>query len=273
MYFSFQVRRARNLACFIFYLTMLTSPTFAYPRPRIVKEKGKSAVIFQNYPCERVSPEQLKARMGGDFDDSRMAHSREDIKRNVNAGGIRPLNEIVEEEDSLFDDDGSDELDSSIEEFLSSIGQKSPTPTVSVSQGMYMRRKRDLSGLRESVSVQKRRRFKSKSRIPQTKLPWTCDMKTEWVAMNRTQFPSFVFSGRCVKTRCFHNRYECIPKKYAIKILERDPNRCNPIPTYGVDTTYEELWYFKRIHVTVACECGGRRKGGRRRGRKLPGRL
>jgi len=57
--------------------------------------------------------------------------------------------------------------------------------------------------------------------------------------------------------------YECTRRRYAVKVLRRVPRRCNPLPSIGVNSTYEQVWRFAEYHVTVGCECARKRRPGR----------
>jgi len=92
-----------------------------------------------------------------------------------------------------------------------------------------------------------------------------CQLERYWKRMSRGVFPPYVETGRCSRAQktCMFGLYECTRRRYALKILRRVPRRCNPLPSLGVNTTYEHVWRFAEYHVTVGCECSRRRRPGR----------
>ena len=90
-------------------------------------------------------------------------------------------------------------------------------------------------------------------------LPWHCTMKSKWKSMKSNIYPQYIETGRCQKKRCMAGMYECVPKKYVIKVLKRSGYECNPVPRNDASHPhYEEAWQWKKIKVTVACQCGRR---------------
>ncbi|KAK3090453.1 hypothetical protein FSP39_011973 [Pinctada imbricata] len=201
----------------------------------------------------------------------------------------RDLGDDDDDDDDDLDDLKQDEQQSTVTIHPFTTDPRHPDYE---SSQKFMRRKRDVDleegdidndrgadnksqyqRLMESKSMNKQlKKFVKKSRRLKKvkKLPWACKMNHVWLKMEQGYFPPYVRSAECRSKRCFFNLYECIPKKYTIKILKRDPNRCNPVPTLGANTTYEEMWIFERFHVTVWCECGNSRSN-RRRGRLRKG--
>jgi len=90
-----------------------------------------------------------------------------------------------------------------------------------------------------------------------------CQLERFWKRMSHGVFPPYVETGRCRQTTCMFGLYECSRRRYALKILRRVPRRCNPLPTLGANTSYEQVWRFAEYHVTVGCECSRKRRAGR----------
>ena len=124
-----------------------------------------------------------------------------------------------------------------------------------------------------------RRRLKKVFRKKAKKLgkkppPWTCNMTKVWGRLREGYFPRYLLDGRCVTKKCFYRLYDCVPQKYRIKVLERDPDYCNPLPALSANSTYEQKWNVVRYPVTVGCNCQAadplqRSPAGRRRGSQL----
>ena len=89
---------------------------------------------------------------------------------------------------------------------------------------------------------------------------WQCKMETKWRKMRDGIFPPFIQVGQCTQTTCMHGFYVCTPKKYVIKVLKRDKQRCVPLASLGETPEYEEVWTFASYKVTVACECTLKRR-------------
>ena len=292
-----QVHRSRDIASLLLYIyltTMLTGLASGLPsRPRIIEEKNRTVVIFKNQPCRPVDMQDLYKRMGSDFDDSKMAMDYATVKRSVLQEKQQLANDDDDDDEDEFTDDSDNELGDISNDGVTvhKYTDKSSDPHYSRSQQLMMRRKRsanadleegdiddadnagystksDYQNLMESqAQMKKLKRFMKRTRKFKKvkKLPWTCKSKRVWLQMEKGYFPPYIRSTECRSSKCFFNMYECVPKKYTIKILRRDPNRCNPLPNYGLNTTYEEIWYFERYHVTVWCECGNSRSNSRRR--------
>lgn len=106
--------------------------------------------------------------------------------------------------------------------------------------------------------------------------PWQCRLETRWMRMPADIFPPYIETGRCGRSRsarkgnragtCMGGLFECVPRRYTIKVLQRIPGsravRCYPVPTIGVNVTYEDVWMTVDRQVTVGCECSRRREFG-----------
>ncbi|XP_046364576.1 uncharacterized protein LOC124140837 isoform X1 [Haliotis rufescens] len=114
---------------------------------------------------------------------------------------------------------------------------------------------------RKQLKKELRDKVKKSNKDP----PWECKMKHEYKKMKEGIFPPYVTDAKCVTDKCFFRIYNCVPKKYKIRLLMRDPDRCNPLPLIGTNTTYEEKWYFTYQFVTVACNCERRKAKKRKR--------
>jgi hypothetical protein len=110
---------------------------------------------------------------------------------------------------------------------------------------------------------------------------WQCRAEPYWRRMPAGTFPPYVQTARCRQSRCMLGLYECVAKRYGIKVLRRVDGRCLPVPlvvgsvnaTVGgsVDDAqpaseagglYEQAWTFAETQVTVGCECTRRRHTG-----------
>jgi len=81
------------------------------------------------------------------------------------------------------------------------------------------------------------------------KTSWQCQMETVWKQMPEGTFPPRVQMGRCTQSKCMLGMYECVAKKYAMKILRRVDTHCNPVPLVSGTSTYEEAWVMEDLQV------------------------
>lgn len=94
-------------------------------------------------------------------------------------------------------------------------------------------------------------------------LGWLCRLDRKWTRMNEGVFPPYIETGRCTQKTCMMGLYACTPRRYAVKVLQRVRDQCNPLPRTGSqNTTYEEVWTFTEYHVTVGCDCSKRKAPG-----------
>lgn len=92
--------------------------------------------------------------------------------------------------------------------------------------------------------------------------PWQCRLEKKWKRMREGVFPQRVQTGKCVARTCMMAMYECRPRKYAVRVLKRLSDRCNPLPVHGPNATYEEVWTLDYFRVTVACDCARMKPSG-----------
>lgn len=304
-----KIKGTKELAYFVLFFVMLTSSSFAAPnRPYSIIDHRKE-IRFHSQPCKPVDREHLRYRMGEHYDSSRMALDKKSINHNSfdeRSIGNKFDNKIDDDSDdypndmpyfdSQFNEDELEELSNS-EHTSAGEGIKDDEGSKPDQNSIkYMRRKKrktnanfsrddnDIdkikSSSRNSDEKPQKRLFsdlkkfirKSKKGKKVKKLPWTCKMKQYWDRTDDGYYPPFLYTGSCQSSKkCFYNLYDCIPKKYGVKILKREPNRCNPVPLLGNTTTYEEVWSFVNVDTTVACECGiGKSRKLRHRNRGRP---
>lgn len=107
----------------------------------------------------------------------------------------------------------------------------------------------------------KKQRKKLKQKLRQSPVnlskppPWECKFTQRQRKMNKGVFPEWVLEGRCVTDKCFYRLYNCLPIKYTLKLLQRDPTKCNPLPSITNITIYEERWQLVHKYVTAGCQC------------------
>lgn len=85
--------------------------------------------------------------------------------------------------------------------------------------------------------------------------PRECKFTQRLRRMSKGVFPEWVLEGRCQTDECYEH-YKCVPIKYKLMLLERDPNKCVPLPSISNITVFEERWRLIHKSVTVGCSCG-----------------
>ena len=185
-----------------------------------------TVIMFRNLPCRPKSDSELAQQLGESFSSQRMS-----------------LDEIPEEESSLLQSTTGDrDLDVYLKDDDLLLTRRNSQHSQSNS-----RRTRNRESRKHLRHSRRKRHHK--------KLPWSCEMKTVWKRMKQGVFPPYIKTGECVQKKCMHRMYRCKPKKYVVKILKRDVNSCNPVPTSTLEGTYEESWKVDHYLVTVCCEC------------------
>ncbi|KAL8622530.1 hypothetical protein ACOMHN_034193 [Nucella lapillus] len=128
-----------------------------------------------------------------------------------------------------------------------------------------------LSGRNRKLRRKLKKVFRKKAKkLSKRPPPWACNMTKVWGRLKEGYFPRYLLDGRCVTDKCFYRLYDCVPQKYRVKVLKRDPDYCNPLPALGANSTYEQKWSVVRYYVTVGCNCEAadplqRARSGRRR--------
>lgn len=117
------------------------------------------------------------------------------------------------------------------------------------------KRRKRLERRRMRTLRKKKRRRKNRKKDDSDYPPWHCEMKTEWLRMPEGYFPQYVQTGKCSKSKCMFGMYKCRAKRYVIRVLRKNPLRCNPIPSLGQNTTYEDAWEVLKYKITICCEC------------------
>lgn len=87
-------------------------------------------------------------------------------------------------------------------------------------------------------------------------------MEPQWKKLEEGMFPSYLQTGKCRQERCMEGLYECMPKRYSVKVLKRIPNVCYPLPVHGRNASFEDAWTFANYNVVVGCECTRKREVG-----------
>ena len=223
----------------LFTLIVLWSAFESSHGIEIVQEGSLTVISFRNVTCRPKSREELAAQLGLKVHPDYLLPDMEPymfwnvrgvqgqptrLRRHASQANSQPYNDSMNEEESDLQEPGA--------ELIYSQEQTAP---------LY----RPL----DNSSLRKRKRHIVRS------LPWECNMMTQWMVAAEGVFPKYLLAGQCVRDTCF-GFYKCIPQKYLMSVLKRDPSVCRPVPVEGSETIYEEHWEYTGIEVTVACICG-----------------
>ncbi|XP_025110309.1 uncharacterized protein LOC112573868 isoform X2 [Pomacea canaliculata] len=114
-----------------------------------------------------------------------------------------------------------------------------------------------LSGKNKKLRRKLKKVYRKKAKkLAGKPLPWQCTLEEKWLRLKEGYFPTLLQEGKCTTDKCFYRLYDCNPQLYPVKILKRDPDYCNPLPSISLNTTYEQKWNIVRYFVTVGCTCG-----------------
>ena len=220
------------------------------PHMKIIENGNTSMVLFRQPLCQKRTDVDLRRAMGALFDEARMATSDsiEQVLRATRSAVDKDDHRELQTESPKNDKTGSAALDMLLA--FAQGGYPAEKNKYMDYKGSPFSRHRD-SSERGLVRRKKRSAYPVGIKL----LPWECSMETEWIKMREGVFPRYVQTGRCAQKKCMYGLFDCIPVKYVIKILRRDPRQCYPIPVLGSQTTYEEAWVFDRFEITVCCQC------------------
>merc|ERR1719239_591871 len=124
--------------------------------------------------------------------------------------------------------------------------------------------KLSLNAKNKTLRKQLKRKFRKKAKqMRNIEPPWSCYMEPRTLSMEKGHFPPWLSTGKCIQKKCFYRLYNCEEEQYMIKVLKRDPEHCNPVPTISNETVYEERWNLEEYPIVVGCKCaslsGGRK--------------
>ena len=285
---SFQIRPklARGLhVCSLMMLALVvgvTAPSSTKPDGYVVEEtrNSTSLILFHrkcltkpevelrkqlDTPSDEdllmADEEQQQRQLRSIMDDEGFVDDADDIDSIEDIGEVADVNHADEVSmtysNKLFggvvvNADGIDDDDEDID-----LGDAPKVTRVVSEVELSDKRRRQLEKkrLRTLRRKKRRRRRKNKKKEPADYPPWHCELKTEWLRMPEGYFPQYVQTGKCAQSKCMFGMYQCRAKRYVIRVLRRNPLRCNPIPAVGFNSTYEEAWEVLKYKITICCEC------------------
>lgn len=88
--------------------------------------------------------------------------------------------------------------------------------------------------------------------------PWRCEKKVKWVYLGPDFHPSHLRTIECTKPKCYYGMFDCKPKQFAVKILQRRRGVCADaasLKVYGFSGKYAEVWEWVEVSVNFCCDC------------------
>lgn len=88
--------------------------------------------------------------------------------------------------------------------------------------------------------------------------PWQCDRKVKWEYLGNDYHPSHLRTVECTKPKCFWDQYDCKPRKFTVRILQRRRGVCadaTGLKAYGFTGKSAEVWEFVQMAVNFCCDC------------------
>lgn len=88
--------------------------------------------------------------------------------------------------------------------------------------------------------------------------PWRCEKKVKWEYLGPDFHPSHIRTIECTKPKCYYGMFDCKPKQFAVKILQRRRGVCGDaanLKVYGFAGKYAEVWEWVEVSVNFCCDC------------------
>lgn len=88
--------------------------------------------------------------------------------------------------------------------------------------------------------------------------PWKCERKVKWMHLGSDYYPSHLRTVECTKPKCYYNLYKCMPRSFAVRILQRRRGVCADaasLEVYGFTGKSAEYWEWIDYPVNFCCDC------------------
>lgn len=88
--------------------------------------------------------------------------------------------------------------------------------------------------------------------------PWRCEKTVKWVHLGPDFHPSHLRTIECSKPKCYYGMFDCKPKKFEVRVLQRRRGACADaasLKVYGFNGKYAEVWEWTQISVNFCCDC------------------
>lgn len=129
------------------------------------------------------------------------------------------------------------------------------------------RRKRSLLPIGENPNemaheqldtLQREKRANRARKEGENRPPWQCERKVKWIDLGDDYHPSHLRSVECTQPKCFYQKYNCKPRHFAVRILQRRRGACADaasLKTYGFTGEFAEVWEWVEVAVNFCCDC------------------
>lgn len=89
--------------------------------------------------------------------------------------------------------------------------------------------------------------------------PWQCEQKITWIHLGLDYYPSHLKTVKCTESKCFYKMHDCMPRHFAVRILQRRRGACadtSNLKVYGFSgSKFAELWEWVEVAINFCCVC------------------
>lgn len=219
----------------------------------ISTKKTKESQSIQN--CDALPVNILRRVHGPAFDARYMSITEptdeeddsfdpwESLGRKRNADSGRPSFYMIGELAETLSDEPAWSVDwESV--YSQTTSPKRSLPTDETTQNLYQKQSHTLSRKKRQNQVQKD--------------PWKCESVVKWEFLGHDFYPPHLRTVECTKPKCYYKMYDCMPKQFAVRILQRRRGACADaasLKAYGFTGQYAEVWEWIEKPVTFCCDC------------------
>lgn len=245
-----------------------TQPAYSVSSGDLANENVSKAMPYEidTSRCEEIPLEVLKRIHGSAMDLTHMSADAPfaDIGTSSDYGGGRKIRRKTHYDPAIF------EIDEAHFEVLSNQpAWDAAWLTFGAAEAKHrqlldeepLELKLDLGDPSTSAPIAKRSGFSSRQNINRT--PWRCETRRHWIRLPADFYPRHLRNVQCTSRTCWHDNYECSPKRVAVQILQRNLSGgcadATNLKQYGFTAETAEAWRWVRVSVSFYCECAKRK--------------
>lgn len=111
------------------------------------------------------------------------------------------------------------------------------------------------------IRTTRRKRSIQRQNNAKDRAPWQCEKRVKWIHLGPDFYPSHVRTVECTQSNCYYGMYDCVPRKFAIRILQRRRGACSKerdaakLKSYGFNGKQAEVWEFVTHSLNFCCDC------------------
>lgn len=110
----------------------------------------------------------------------------------------------------------------------------------------------------ETIDTDLQRQKRQNSNQSRRSEPWRCEKKVTWVNLGPDYHPPHLRTIECTKPKCYYGMFDCKPRHFAVRILQRRRGACADaasLRVYGFTGQSAEVWEWVEISVNFCCDC------------------